>query len=236
MRAAGAAILGMTLAINAIADGDPGMMARLRQKYPATTFNQVNASPLPGVFEVVMGKTVAYVDASGRFFLFGRLYDMQEQRDLTESKVVETTKVEFAGLPSEDAIVRVRGNGRRKIAVFSDPDCPYCKKLEAELAKLNDVTIYTYLMPLDGLHPGAREKAVAVWCSSDRAAAWESLMNGGGEWSGKPCGQTPLEHIQATATKYGITATPTIVFESGRIAPGALPAERISALMAGDQR
>jgi hypothetical protein len=149
---------------------------RLQSLYPATRFGAVNTTPWPGVFEVVMGANLAYVDESGQYFLFGHLFDMKAQRDLTAERKDAQTRVDFAALPLADAVKDVRGNGARTLAIFSDPDCPYCLKLETEIKSLTDVTIYTFLMPIASLHPGARSKAIAVWCSRDRVAAWHALM------------------------------------------------------------
>jgi thiol:disulfide interchange protein DsbC len=155
----------------------PGAIAeRLQSLYPATRFGEVNTTPWPGVFEVIMGANLAYVDESGQYFLFGHLFDMKAQRDLTAERKDAQTRVDFAALPLTDAVKDVRGNGARTLAIFSDPDCPYCLKLETEIKSLTDVTIYTFLMPIASLHPGARSKAIAVWCSRDRIAAWHALM------------------------------------------------------------
>jgi thiol:disulfide interchange protein DsbC len=149
---------------------------RLQSLYPATRFGAVNTTPWPGVFEVVMGANLAYVDESGQYFLFGHLFDMKAQRDLTAERKDAQTRVDFAALPLADAVKDVRGNGARTLAIFSDPDCPYCLKLETEIKSLTDITIYTFLMPIASLHPGARSKAIAVWCSRDRVGAWRALM------------------------------------------------------------
>ena len=98
---------------------------RLQSLYPATRFGAVNTTPWPGVFEVVMGANLAYVDESGQYFLFGHLFDMKAQRDLTAERKEAQTRVDFVSLPLADAVKDVRGNGARTLAIFSDPDCPY---------------------------------------------------------------------------------------------------------------
>jgi thiol:disulfide interchange protein DsbC len=127
---------------------------RLQALYPATRFGAVNPTPWPGVFEVVMGANLAYVDESGQYFLFGHLFDMKAQRDLTAERKDALARIDFAALPLADAMKDVRGTGARTLAIFSDPDCPYCLKLETEIKSLTDVTIYTFLMPIASLHPG----------------------------------------------------------------------------------
>jgi thiol:disulfide interchange protein DsbC len=174
-------LLGANLALPACLGADrrtdaTSIAERLQSLYPATRFGAVNTTPWPGVFEVVMGANLAYVDESGQYFLFGHLFDMKAQRDLTAERKDALARVDFAALPLADAVKDVRGNGARTLAIFSDPDCPYCLKLETEIKSLTDVTIYTFLMPIASLHPGARSKAIAVWCSRDRVAAWHALM------------------------------------------------------------
>ena len=137
---------------------DPGMLAKLKQMYPRTQFTAVTTSPLPGLTEVVMGQNVAYVDPTGRYWFFGRLWDMQTQQDLTEPRVEQASKVNFADLPLADAIKDVRGNGRRLVAVFVDPNCGFCKKLEETMAGVTDATIYTFLLPILGPDSGEKSK------------------------------------------------------------------------------
>ncbi len=226
----------VTTAALAQAPADPsvaGMTTKLKQLYPKTTFSSVSKTPVPGVYEVVMGKNVAYVEETGRYFLFGHLYDMQLQQDLTEGKAAAASSIDFAALPKQDAIVTVKGNGSRKIAVFSDPDCPYCKKFEETLAKMNDITIYTFLFPIDSLHPNARRKSVGVWCAPDRSRAWDDLMLRGKESAGE-C-DSPVQRNVELAAKLGINGTPTIVLDSGRMIPGAVQAEQLSQMLGGSK-
>ena len=206
---------------------DPAMLATLQQLYPSTTFKEVNATSVPGVFEVVMGQNIAYVERTGRYFFFGRLFDMQAQTDLTAAKVEQSSKLEVGALPVEDAIKTVKGNGARTLYVFSDPDCPYCKTLERNLVGLTDVTIYTFMMPLEGLHPQAKSKSIAVWCSADRTKAWDHLMMTGQAPSSAACPH-PVDRNIALGARLGVTGTPTLLSADGRKLPGAAPAERIA--------
>lgn len=204
----------------------------LRLMYPKTRFGKISPTPLPGIYEVVMGRNVAFVEESGRYFIFGRMFDMEKQEDITsevESPQSASPAVDFASLPLQHAIKSVKGQGRRALAVFSDPDCPYCKKLEQELAKVDDVTVYTFLMPLDQLHPEARAKADAVWCSKDRSAAWTGLMRDGKVPKKVKGCEAPHKIILPLAEKMGINGTPFLVAGDGRTMPGAAAADRISA-------
>jgi thiol:disulfide interchange protein DsbC len=211
----------------------------LRLMYPKTRFEKISPTPLQGIYEVVMGRNVAFVEETGRFFIFGRLFDMEKQEDLTsmaqaqqageQAATKESPKLDFSVLPLEQAIKTVRGDGHRVMAVFSDPDCPYCKNLEQELVKLDDVTVYTFLMPLDQLHPGARAKSDAVWCSKDRAAAWAALMlEGKVPKKTKGC-EAPHKVVQPLMENLGINGTPFLIAGDGRTMPGAAPAARLSA-------
>ena len=214
---------GMTSALFASDDGATlkAVEGKLRALYPGTRIDRVTSSELPGLYEVAMGKNVAYVDGQGRYFLFGHLYDMKSQRDLTAERTEARAKIDFATLPLKDAIKTVRGNGRRVLAVFSDPDCPYCKALEAELDGLTDATIYTFLFPLDQLHPEARDRAVAIWCADDPAKAWAALMRDGTLPSLRDC-PNPVERNVALGTSVGVNGTPTLFSGDGRMKAGAV--------------
>lgn len=204
------------------------ILTSLKAKYPGTQFNSVEKSPVDGLFEVVMGKNIAYTNRDGRYFFFGSIYDMQTRTDLTASKREAANRVSWDSLPMNDAFVTVRGAGTRKIAVFTDPDCPYCQKLEVELAKLDDVTIYTFLYPIDGLHPEARGKATNVWCSKDRAGSWKTLMSSGAVGAVPNC-DTPIDRNLAFGESIGIQGTPFLVNAAGRSMPGFAPAEKLEA-------
>jgi thiol:disulfide interchange protein DsbC len=207
-----------------------GVVTNLRKLYPATNFKEIRSTPMTGIYEVVMGQNIAYVDESGRYFVFGHLFDMREQRDLSEERITSARQMDFNALPLKDAIITVKGNGKRKMAVFSDPDCPFCKQLEGTLASVNDVTINTFLFPLESLHPDARRKAVGVWCSKDRARAWDDLMHRGTVPT-EACEDTPIERNLRLAGELGITGTPTIIFESGASVPGAPKPDQLNRML-----
>ncbi|MBE0624218.1 MAG: DsbC family protein [Burkholderiales bacterium] len=207
------------------------MAERLQALYPATRFGAVNSTPWPGVFEVVMGANLAYVDETGQYFLFGHLYDMKTQRDLTAERKDAFARVEFSSLPLADAVKEVRGTGARTLAIFSDPDCPYCRRLEVEMKSLTDLTIYTFLMPIASLHPEARSKAIAVWCSKDRVAAWHALMWRDEKISAEECPH-PVDRNVALGDRLGVSGTPTLVAADGRVLPGAASNAQIEAWLA----
>lgn len=200
---------------------------RLKQQYPSTTFKSIRTTPIAGIFEVQMGENLAYIDASGRYFMFGRLYDMPQQQDLTEGRLAEISRVDVSQFPIADAIKTVKGNGSRVLYVFSDPDCPFCKRLESSLRNLTDVTIYTFLYPLEQLHPDAKRKANNIWCMPSRSTAWDALMLEGKEPLDASCA-TPVDRTIALGNKLGITGTPTMFSGDGRKRAGAAEAQSIN--------
>jgi thiol:disulfide interchange protein DsbC len=199
---------------------------RLKEQYPATKITAARESQVEGVYEVVMGRNVAYTDASGRYMIFGHLYDMKEQKDLTADVLDALNRVDVSMLPRRDAIQTVRGKGERSLFVFSDPDCPFCKQLEEELAKVDNITVHTLLYPLEGLHPDARGKAGTIWCAQDRAGAWEEFMTSGKLPKDVDC-ETPIDRNLRLGRTLGINGTPTIIFADGVMAPGMLSAAEI---------
>ena len=217
------------------ADTAADVEKRIKENYPASKITSVRESHVKGVYEVAMGRNVAYTDVSGRYMIFGHLYDMKEQKDLTASVLEELNKIDVSGLPVADAIQIVRGNGKRKLYVFSDPDCPFCKKLESNLAQLDNVTIYTFLYPLESLHPDAKRKARAIWCAKDRSKAWDGFMANGKLPEKAACDDSAIDRNIRLGTSLGINGTPTIIFGNGRVVPGAIPAEQIEYGLGGEK-
>ncbi|UNW11126.1 DsbC family protein (plasmid) [Acinetobacter indicus] len=199
--------------------------ANLKKKYPATNFTQISSTPVKGIYEVIMGKNVAYTDVEGRYFIFGNLYDMQTQQDITSStdKPIKTT---FPSQHLADAIKEVKGNGSRKLVVFSDPDCPYCARLEENLLTLDNVTIYTFLYPLEQIHPTAKSTAISIWCAEDRVKAYSDYMISKIKPTVKSCAN-PLDRNIQLGGSYGVQGTPTLIFEDGTLLAGAMPKEAI---------
>lgn len=198
------------------------VLANLKQAYPATEFSSVQASEIPGIYAVQMGQNRAYVDESGRYWLFGRLYDMQTQTDLTAQS--ERHKIDLVDRPVADAIVR--GQGSRHLVVISDPLCVHCRALEQDLTKLSDVTVETYLMPSS---PEARKLADSVRCAKDRVAAWEGWMLRNRRPPTLGC---PASTVAGWAQRLGIRATPTIIRADGRILLGAVGVARLEQFLA----
>jgi thiol:disulfide interchange protein DsbC len=209
---------------------EDALLKTLKNKYPATQVVSVNPSPIAGLYEVVMGKNIAYTDDVARFVVFGHVYDMQTQQDMTADRLAQLTRIDWAHLPLANAIKTVKGNGKRQLAVFSDPDCPYCKSLETSLEKLDNVTIYTFLFPLASLHPQSEAKAIAIWCSKNPSSAWHQWMVKAEEPKASVAGCiSPIKDNVALGQKLGILGTPTLIAPDGSTKPGAVPIEQIEA-------
>lgn len=226
-------------AVNTVAADDASLRAALEERMPPDTkIGKISPAPIPGLFEVVVnGINVMYTDDQGELAFFGNMVNLKTKENLTKKRAEELAFVDFSQIPLKQAIVKVKGDGSRKLVVFSDPDCPYCKQLEKELAFLDNVTIYTMLYPLVELHPDARKKSEAVWCSPDRAKAWDNLMLYGKEpAAAKSKCKTPIDAINAVAQRLNITGTPGMVFQNGKLVPGTLKTEQIEALLAAEAK
>lgn len=205
------------------ADDHAALRSALTKHMPGVRIGDIRPSPVPGLYEVVAnGLNVFYTNAQGGIALMGEMIELGARRNLTKDRVAQLHTVDFSALPLDKAIVKVKGNGSRRVALFSDPDCPFCRQLERELSAVTDVTIYTFLFPLPSIHPDAVRKAELVWCADDRAKAWDELMLAEREPQGvRPC-ETPIREIAQLAETLNISGTPGIVFASGRLVPGAI--------------
>ncbi len=203
------------------------------------TVQKVNYTPIQGLYEaVVAGNKIVYTDENGQYMLVGNLLDIDNKVSLTEKRMNELSKIDFSQLPLDKAIKVTRGDGKRVLAVFSDPDCPYCKKMEGELAKLENVTIYTFLMPIPSLHPEARKKAIQIWCQPKPAEAWNNWMRKGKMLPAvkeTEC-TNPVDDIIALGNKLGIDGTPTLVFPNGKTIAGGMPKEALEAELDKNQK
>ena len=207
--------------------------AKFRAMYPNTTFTDIRASGIDGLYELVMGQNVAYTDASGRYFVFGHLFDMKEQVDLTAQRQQEqqaARRVEYPKGLLGNAIKTVKCDGSRQLAVFADPNCGYCKKLEQELTKVDNVTIYTFLYPVLG--EDSKTLAIATWCAADRSKAWSDWMLNQKRPALVSC-VTPINDNTVLGSRLGVTGTPTLIAADGRILPGAAPADKINEWLGG---
>jgi thiol:disulfide interchange protein DsbC len=203
------------------------------ERYAKMPVKSVTATAIPGIYEIYAGGQLLYADEKGDHLLMGPLVDTRTRANLTQQRMQALSTVKFDSLPFDKAITLVKGKGERKIAVFSDPDCPFCKKLEKELGNLDNLTVHLFLMPLPELHPQALGLAKDIWCAEDRAKAWNAYMlEGKKPESGKTC-DNPVEAIAALAGELGISGTPAIVLPNGRRLDGAIPASKLESLLSG---
>ena len=212
----------------AAATADEAEVKRLMQeKFPGLEVMNVTKSPFFGLYEVFTGDQMAYTDSKVSYIMVGTVIDPATRTNLTEERIQALKAIKVDDLPLDQAIKVVRGKGERKMIVFSDADCPFCKRLENTLQDMDNVTAYILLYPIDQLHPDAARKSKMIWCSADRPKAWLDYMLKGNLPANDGNCDTPLPQLQALAQKYRVVATPTMVFMDGRVVPGALPKERL---------
>ena len=191
--------------------------------------DEVSKTPVNGLWELRMGSEVIYSDDLGSFVIEGQIIDTQKHLNLTEARIDKLTAVDFSKLPLKDAVVWKQGTGARKIVVFADPNCPYCKKFEQDLNKVKDITVYTFLFPILG--GDSPEKSKAIWCAKDNGKVWRDWMVRGVAPPGVTgkCDTSALERNAALGHKHGVTGTPMLVFVNGERVPGILSAEEVEA-------
>jgi len=194
----------------------------IEMRFPGTKVQDVQPSPMAGIYEVYVDGKFIYTDASANFILTGSMIDTQTRQDLTEGRTADRGAIDFRTLPLDRAIKVVKGNGSRAFAVFSDPDCPYCLQLEKSLVAVSDVTMYVFLYPIASLHPQATSKAHAIWCAKDRAQAWTEWMQARKLPPAGFCKADPVDELQKLGQKLNIYGTPTLFFANGRRVSGAL--------------
>lgn len=212
--------------------------AAIRKNLPARlpqlkSIDEVRPTAMPGLFEVrVNGTEIYYSDAQGNYLIEGNLIDTRNRRNLTDERIEKLTAIKFENLPFKDAFTIVRGNGERKIAVFEDPNCGYCKRFERDLQKVDNVTIYMFLFPVLGAD--SMEKSKAIWCAKDRGAAWLDWMLREQAASAAPasCDTGAVVRNAELGRKHKITGTPTLIFSNSTRVPGAIDNKRVEQLLA----
>ncbi|MGE3376501.1 MAG: DsbC family protein [Vicinamibacteria bacterium] len=225
-----AALMAVLLALAAGAAGaDEAAVRRLIQSRIGAEARIEGVARVPGssLYEVTLrgpkGPQLFYVDDKARVIVVGQVLDGRTGFNLTEERLRTLNAIDWKSLPFADAVTTKRGNGRRKIAVFSDPNCPYCKRFEKDLAKLDDITVHIFLFPV--IRPESVPLTKSVWCSADRAKAWNDLMLRDVEPTAAPDCDTPVEKLVALGRSLGASSTPTWFVETGERYTGAIPLE-----------
>jgi thiol:disulfide interchange protein DsbC len=219
------------LAFTAAAQDPAQLKKTLTERLPLLgKIDEVTKTPMPGLYEVRVGTDLFYTDDKGDFLIQGSLIDTKGQRNLTEERQDKLLAIAFDQLPLKDAFTLVRGNGKRKIAIFEDPNCPYCKHFERDLQKINDVTVYLFLYPILG--PDSTDKSRNLWCAKDRAGAWNDWMLNGKPAPKAMCDTTAVDRNVAFGKQHKITGTPTLFLVDGTRVPGAMPAAEVEKMLA----
>jgi thiol:disulfide interchange protein DsbC len=224
-RTAAALLASALLMSGALAD-EALIRKNIAQRLPDfPKIDEVSRTPMPGLWEVRIGVDLLYTDAEGSYLIEGgSIIDTRNRTNLTQQRIAKLTAIKFADLPLKDAMVIKQGNGARKLAVFGDPNCGYCKRLERDLAALKDVTIYTFIYPVLG--PDSDAKSRAIWCTKDAMTSWRKWMLDGAtppRTMGQ-CNTDAIERNVAFGRKHRINGTPALVFEDGVRVPGAMSA------------
>lgn len=225
----GLALAGISLALSAAAHAQTELPAaqlaalktKLTQRMASLPpIDSARTTPMAGVIELRVGSNVLYTDTNGDFIIDGHILDTRSQRNLTQDRLDEINKVDFATFPLKDAVVWKSGNGSRRMVVFADPNCGYCKQLERELQQLKDVTVYTFVVAILG--EDSKKKAEGILCVNNRTQAWLDWMLRNVQ-PPRPMGMctTPLQRNQTLMQRLGINGTPAVFFEDGSRLPGA---------------
>jgi len=203
----------------------------LSKQFPGAQISSVMKTPYSGLFEVYLDGQLVYVDAQAQYLFSGDVIDLKNRRNLTQARLSQLQAIKWDTLPLNNALKTVKGNGARKLVVFSDIDCPYCRKFEAELTKVDNITVYTFLYPIEGLHPKAVLTSKQIWCAPDRNKAWDDYITGGSIPKNDGQCANPVDAIIALGNKLKISGTPTLIFANGQRVPGMVPAAQLERLL-----
>lgn len=198
--------------------------AKLAQQYPNVKINDLKITEMSGLYSGTLDNQIVYVNEDAQHIFVGSMIRLKDQHNLTKDLTLQQNMVDFKKLPLNDAVKTVRGNGKRQLAIFSDPNCPYCKTLEGNLAQLNDVTIYTFIYPIktQSIIPSKQ-----IWCSANKEFAWKNLLQKGIKPTAAADCATPIERNLELGKRLGLNGTPAIIFSNGYKVMGAYPAEKI---------
>ena len=227
------AVLSALLASGSVLAQEAVIRKALAERLPnLPKIDEVTKSPVAGLYEVRYGGTeILYSDEKGEHILTGSMVETKTKTDLTEARIEKLTAIDFDKLPIKDAMLIKQGSGARKMAVFVDPNCGYCKRFERDLAAIKDVTVYTFLIPILG--PDSTTKSRDIWCAKDATATWRAWMleNVAPGKADAKCDTTAIDRNLAFAQKYKINGTPAVFFADGTRKPGAIPGAMVEKLL-----
>jgi thiol:disulfide interchange protein DsbC len=204
----------------------------LTEQFPGAQISSVTKTPYSGLFEVYLDGQIVYIDAKGQYVFIGDMIDLKNRTNLTQARLNKLQAVKWDTLPLNNALKTVKGKGERKLVVFSDVDCPYCRKFEEELAKVDNITVYTFLYPIEGLHPKAVQTSKQIWCAPDRNKAWDDYITRGAVPGNDGKCANPVEATIALGNTLKVSGTPTLIFANGQRVPGMVPAAQLERLLA----
>jgi thiol:disulfide interchange protein DsbC len=228
-----AALLLSALLSSSVYAGEKEIRQSLQSKIPNIgALEHIVKTPYAGLYEIVVGDQIFYTDAKGQYLFDGSVVDANSRSNLTEMRRQQLFTINFNELPLDLALKKVKGNGRRKLAIFADPNCGFCKRLDKELVKVSDVTIYLFLYPI---FQGSDEVVRNVLCARDPVKAWDDLMLNGIAPDSATC-QTNTGKVVALGQKMRITGTPNLIFGNGVQVPGYLPAEELEKRLSASGR
>ena len=225
-RAAAALVFALALVPAAFAD-EAAIRKNISERVPDfPKIDEVTKTSIPGLYEIRVGTDILYTDEQGNYIIEGQLIETKTRTNLTEQRVAKLTAIDFKALPLKDAMVWKQGTGERKLVIFADPNCGYCKKFERDLLTVKDITVYTFLYPILG--PDSTEKSKQIWCAKDNAKVWRDWMIKGTPIAESPtCDTSALSRNVALGRKHRINGTPGVVYEDGKMQPGAVGAEAV---------
>ena len=221
-----ALLLSLLLAAPAFAD-EAAIRKNLGERLSDLKIDEVSKTPIAGLYEVRIGTDIFYADEQGNHVIQGNIIDTRTRSDITQARINKLTAIDFASLPLKDAIVWKQGTGARKLVVFADPNCGYCKKFEKDLLTVKDITVYTFLYPILG--GDSPDKARDIWCAKEPGKVWRDWMIEGKApaRSMGQCDTGALQRNTALGRKHKVNGTPSVVFEDGTRVPGALAADQV---------
>ena len=237
LRSALLGLLCLACSLTALAQGQEALIRKnLQERIPQfPKIDEITKAPMPGLYEIrVDGTEIYYTDAEGNFLIQGQLIDTRSRRNLTEERIDKLTAIDFQSLPLKDAFTIVRGNGKRKLAVFEDPNCGYCKRFERDLQKVDNITVYLFLYPILG--QDSVDKSRNIWCAKDRVKAWQDAMLRDQALASANCDISALQRNVELGRKYKINGTPTLITTDGNRVPGAISTAQIEKLLADASR